>query len=713
MYVSLLFPPGTDPRNPHLAIPSLAAVLRRAGVRTSVRDLDLEALLFLIEPTRVADAARTCRLRLGSDAKSPDSSLIRKLLAHETYIVDNIGRAPHTLRHPDAFYQPHQFHSARECIVRALEIISAANGCARYSIAPVSYEVNGVDPTRLRDLALVTADAHANLFDEFYRKSVLQDFEHDRPDVVGISILNHQQLIPGLILSRTLKSRGYFVVIGGTVFVKFTEALLRCPQFFELFCNGLIAYEGETAFLELLDQLDGSRDLGAVPNLLHLDSQGRLAIGRLYVEDVNALPTPDFDGLSLDQYLAPAPVLPILTGKGCYFNRCKFCDIPFVNHISPKAYRWRKPELVAADIATLQRRHGARHFEITDEALSPRLLLKIADALSEHPEVDARFVGFARLEPGFSPEVCRRIHAMGVRKLYFGLESGSQTTLDHMDKGIRVEDAPVVLSNCADAGIAFHIFSIVGFPEETETNSRETLDFFLDNASVIGHARNSFDIHSFTLDLRTDYMANASALGLEFDEDDLATREFPIMVDQWINTRGMDQDTAVRLAEEYSQELKRAFRDFHSPFHVWPDFSAYALLYADHYDGKLFPFRCSLPRSGDPLRFRLVWTESVRIDPVENGYQVCCLTGDATIGPLALALLAKPTGLMEVDQLIASLLLQLGPPTSSNSALESELRAVIDGLLTVGALRLEPAQERSASEDRLSARQSLEAVTVS
>src|SRR5262249_19539970 len=159
---------------------------------------------------------------------------------------------------------------------------------------------------------------------------------------------------------------------------------------------------------------------------------------------------------------------------------------PFVNRISPKAYRWRRPELVAEDVATLQRRHGARHFEITDEALAPRILVKIAEALAGHPGVEARFVGFARLEPGFTPEVCRRIHALGVRKLYFGLESGAQATLDHMDKGIRVADARAVLRNCAAAGIAFHVFSIVGFPEETETDARQTLDFFLDNAAVIG-----------------------------------------------------------------------------------------------------------------------------------------------------------------------------------------------------------------------------------
>ena len=41
MHVQLLFPAATDPRAPHLAIPSLAAHLRAAGIRTTVTDLDV------------------------------------------------------------------------------------------------------------------------------------------------------------------------------------------------------------------------------------------------------------------------------------------------------------------------------------------------------------------------------------------------------------------------------------------------------------------------------------------------------------------------------------------------------------------------------------------------------------------------------------------------------------------------------------------------
>ena len=86
-----------------------------------------------------------------------------------------------------------------------------------------------------------------------------------------------------------------------------------------------------------------------MPNYLYLE-KGVVKVTPSRTEDVPSLPTPDFDGLPLDRYLSPAPVLPILTGKGCYFNRCKFCDIPYINHISKKAYRVRSAGQVVEDV---------------------------------------------------------------------------------------------------------------------------------------------------------------------------------------------------------------------------------------------------------------------------------------------------------------------------------------------------------------------------
>src|SRR5207248_4643391 len=56
--VTLIFPPATDPRSPHLALPCLAAALRDAGCDVELLDLDVEGLHALLAPDRMAETGR-------------------------------------------------------------------------------------------------------------------------------------------------------------------------------------------------------------------------------------------------------------------------------------------------------------------------------------------------------------------------------------------------------------------------------------------------------------------------------------------------------------------------------------------------------------------------------------------------------------------------------------------------------------------------------
>ncbi|ELB86676.1 radical SAM domain-containing protein, partial [Rhodococcus wratislaviensis IFP 2016] len=383
--------------------------------------------------------------------------------------MDNTPAAFSSLRTSSDFLDPDRHNLARRTLAAGLSLVSAANRRVEYTIRGADYRVAGVDREKLGDLIEVTSSPRYNLFEDLYA-DVITDLLADRPDLVGISILNRQQIIPGLTLARRCREAGLVVVLGGTVYAKFHDQLTERVLFFDTFCDGLVPYEGETAMRALAETIENGRNptqWGAIPNLLSVNANGDVVSGPTYAEDIRRLPTPDFDGLPLDAYLNPVRVLPILTGKGCYFNRCKFCDIPYINRIT-KPYRVREPQQIATDIATLHRRYGARHFEITDETLSPKLLTRVADALDDHPDIHPRFVGYARFEPGFTQEACQRIYEMGVRKLFFGLESGNQEMLNNMNKGIHVDVAHRVLRNCAEAGIGVHVFSIVGFPEESE-----------------------------------------------------------------------------------------------------------------------------------------------------------------------------------------------------------------------------------------------------
>lgn len=604
MSLALLFPPGVDPRAPNLAMPALASFMRQAGVPVDMRDLNIEGLLGAIRPERI---------------RTLDDPRAERL-------AEALPDALDVLR-GDRFFNPHEYHRARVAIHEAARLAALALPIpVQYGITPSAYDVSGKEWTRLAHLLELTADDRCNLFTGLFQATI-EDLRRTQPRLVGVSILNGQQILPGLLLARRLKEAGFYTVIGGTVYTKFVQALSARPAFFEAFCDGLVAYEGETALLELYAQLEKSRDFSRVPNYLYLE-KGVVKVTPAHVEDVKALPTPDFDGLPLDRYLSPAPVLPILIGKGCYFNRCKFCDVPYINHISKKAYRVRPAEQVVEDVRVLSERYGARHFVITDETLAPRLLLELAEAFERSSVPPRALVGYGRLEPGFTLEACQRLARMGLKKLFFGMESASQVSVDHMDKGVRVADYVPVLKNCRAAGIAFHLFSIIGLPEETEALARETLKFFLDNVDVISHPANSWDVHPFSLDLRTPYFNDHGLYGITLAGRH-ESRDFPLSAEHdWTNGRGLSHQRVEQLREEFYAVLRRVYGAYHDhSLHLWPGFEEYTMQYSTYYEGKRFDFRTGLPVDTDPTICRLRWSPTLQVrDTGEEQVQIATLS---------------------------------------------------------------------------------------
>jgi anaerobic magnesium-protoporphyrin IX monomethyl ester cyclase len=622
--VALIYPPGGDPRAPRLPLPALAAVLRPAGIDVKLLDLDIDGVLSLLRPAKLIRAAGEVRVK--ASAEAPDlRAELEKMAFRAPALAETIEDAIATLRDRIRFRDPTQLNVARERIYDALDLVSAAAGRRlRYQTDVLRYEVEGVDPSRFADLLAVTADPAANLFEEHWNDQVHPVLESDGGfDFIGISLTLRWQIIPGLSLARRLRQRGHRVILGGTAVAKIAHRLPHLPKFFDEFADGVVTREGETALLELANQLQGGKEFHRVPNFLY-KKDGAVAATAVHIEDYAALPTPDFEGMPLPRYLSPRLVLPVMVGKGCYHDECKFCDIPFINRISPKRYRVRKAETIADDLETLSRKHGCRHFLLADEALPPRVLERIAEALETRRDFQPVFSGYARLEPGFTPQLCEKLAGVGLRRLYFGLESGNQATLDHMAKGIRVENAHAVLRNCSNAGISFHVFSIIGFPGEDARRARQTIEFFEANADLFDDPGNSFDIHELEILTDTPYFSRAASFGIRILEP-TEDRDFLFGIGtSWENTDGLRRHEITGLLREAQQRMGSRFSRYHAwPPILWPAQEEWSLFYAGEYFRQPFPHRISVPEGFDTSLYRLAWN---RAAVVERNGETCVVT---------------------------------------------------------------------------------------
>ncbi|TAL10976.1 MAG: radical SAM protein [Nitrospirae bacterium] len=487
MKTVLLFPPTWHPSQPYLSLPSLTGFLKQEGVTNVVqRDLGIEVLDgFLSQPAgretyeRMQDKVRTLE-RLGTQGETGASSqehLARMKEALDWFppLYDRIEDAKRILR-SEQFYDLEKYRESLFLIDRWLAFISTLYFPTRISVVDNQWRYSIYSS---KDILKAVTDEQENPYLEIFRDKLVPDILGQAPDLVGVSITATSQILPGLTLCRLIKQANpdVHLTIGGSIFTRLVDNLRRADAMFQ-FADDFVVFEGETALLELIHQLEGKREYSKVPNLIYRQN-GKIIVNQpFFSENINALAAPNFDGFPFRQYLAPQSVLPIQFSRGCYYKDCAFCALT----LDHQNFRQRSPEKVVDDVKMLMERYQTPFFFFTDEcfALSPtkRLCSQLIEA-----GVNAQWTCEMRFEKNLTRDLLKLMREAGCLKIVYGLESYNQRVMDFMKKGIKREHVNRIVDDCLDLDIAVHCYVLVGFPTETEAEAMETADF------VVGHAR--------------------------------------------------------------------------------------------------------------------------------------------------------------------------------------------------------------------------------
>jgi len=104
-----------------------------------------------------------------------------------------------------------------------------------------------------------------------------------------------------------------------------------------------------------------------------------------------------------------------------------------------------------------------------------------------------------RLEPAWEDcGLLQEARASGLRKLYFGLEQAPTASREVFGKNDR-GDPLRILHRCHEAGIAVHLFCMVGHPGTSREDAAATVHFLVENESLVDTA----DLVGFRLDRGT------------------------------------------------------------------------------------------------------------------------------------------------------------------------------------------------------------------
>ncbi len=410
----LIFPPVAKPCEPPAGIALLAGVLRGHGQSCRVLDANLEGLLFLL-----------------NTPLTPTDTWSRRACR-------GLGENLAALSDPQFYANPDRYRRAVADVGRVLDLIGKSHALG---LSLANYQEQRLSPQRSADLLQAATEYENNIFHPYFATRLPELLAVQKPKMVGISLNYLSQALTSFALIGFLKKHypSLPVVLGGGL----VTSWLSNPSF-------------GNPFQGLVDHLIGGPG-------------GEPLLALLGVSADNEHHGPQYDGLPLPDYLAPGSILPYAASSGCYWNKCLFCP----EKAEGNPYQQISPDLVLKDLSRLIDQHQPRLLHFLDNAVSPALMRALS---TQSPGVD--WYGFARVIPELADlDFCRRLRASGCLMLKLGLESGDQTVLDAMDKGIDLELVARVLKNLAEAGIATYVYLLFGTPTESIVEARKTLTF--------------------------------------------------------------------------------------------------------------------------------------------------------------------------------------------------------------------------------------------
>jgi len=491
MRVALIYPPTCDPTAPYLAVPMLTGFLRANGVEVLPIDANIEAFDALLDPGSLASLRDRLEQRLAElDAKSTlahaeqlEYAALARARGDAHAAPDGIARAKATFRDATSFHDPDAYACAVATVEAALRVVSATH-----------YPLH-LDFTAYRTpFGLTTMDEverasrpGADPFDDYVMNTLIPRLRDSKVDVVGLSVCFPGQLQPAYAFALKIKRElpHVHVTCGGPGITQMLirlsgHRLARALGPFDSAC----VFEGEHTLLALLRALEENRPIRDCTNVVVRDKlMGARFLAGHGMEDLKALPPPDFDGLPLAQYLAPTLVLPYDPTRGCYWGKCTFCHYGLAE-VGTAAYREREVAAIVEHLRALSEKYGTHYFYLSQDSVAPKTLVKLAQAITT-AGLEIRWATDLKPEKYLTQERADILRKAGAVACALGVESGSDRVLKLIDKGAPVAVVSTVVDHLSTAGIAAEAMCFTEFPTETHDEALKTLEFIDDRSDKL------------------------------------------------------------------------------------------------------------------------------------------------------------------------------------------------------------------------------------
>lgn len=276
-------------------------------------------------------------------------------------------------------------------------------------------------------------------------------------------------------IARNIKKDIITCIGGGLVTSSPKEAMLNVSA--DIGVHG----EGEITTCEMMMTLENGGDLREVQSLILRDIDGNFIFNpiRPYIEVLDQLPWPDWDGFKFfnkvdvyekNNYKHKVIAAPLVTSRGCPFS-CTFCSKP-----SGKKYRQRSLDSIFSEIDYLVKNYGVNRVFFDDDLFADKsdYLIEFCNRIKKY---NIEWLLYLRVGENMTRKLLQLMYESGCCEIYYGIESGDDTILKNMQKGIDAKTIEDTVKLTHEAGIRVMGSFILGDQMETMQTIRNTFDF--------------------------------------------------------------------------------------------------------------------------------------------------------------------------------------------------------------------------------------------
>lgn len=234
--------------------------------------------------------------------------------------------------------------------------------------------------------------------------------------------------------------------------------------------------EPDLSVVELIIALESNKDISVLSGISYFENDRFYSSNNnTRINNIDNLPLPAHALLTSDSYsepLLPKPYAVIQSARGCPYQ-CNFCVKSFGSRLTEKS-----PERIVEEIWSLVNSRNIKSLRFTDDtfSLNPKRIIKICQKIIDAKLNYLEWVCLSRVDT-VNEEMLYWMKKAGCKRIYFGVESGSEKILEVLNKKTVVDTSIEALLLVKKYDIQTSGFFMIGVPGETLEDIELSIDF--------------------------------------------------------------------------------------------------------------------------------------------------------------------------------------------------------------------------------------------